>query len=215
MIIPVTLTILLALIFAFGPGCEDDPDLREAGTSYFSDNPYEDLKPDSLEELHGVGIWPSFAEFDAVGSAITFNVRGGEGPYTWALGVPGAGTLSITRGDEKESCTFVATQKQDNSLTVTDRDGRAATAVISVASAVSLTMIPTSATLAPSAFLDLEVNGGVPPYTVVQSRSGIDTLAQIDADTWRLTAAAATPGTNDVQVADDVGTIVTSRIIIQ
>lgn len=204
MFIPALMAMLLGLVFAFGPGCEDDPDTQELA-NYLLDNPdYLDTL-DKEMELAGdvVRIIPASASVPAQGTSVSFKARGGEGPYTWSL-ANGNGIINITKTDENETVIYTDTAKAANTIRVVDRDGNGSTAQIEVGNPVALQIIPIELTMDDNgAAYQFNVVGGVPPYTW---NVGAPAAGGINA-TGLYTPIVGQTATSTVTVADSAGVL--------
>ena len=197
-----------ALIFTLVPGCEDDPSMDDVDR-YFAERPYiTDPRGETFEG--GLSISPESANPEFVGQQIVFTASGGESPYDW--GVANAnGTIAHNNSRDRATATYtVVTAGGDNSVIVSDEDGRAAIAEIGAAAAAALQIVPSSVTIdKDDASYTFNTVGGVTPFTWAVNNTILGTIPANDG----VYVPNAVVGTNQISLVDNAGTATTATLI--
>ena len=130
-------------VFCFMAGCEDDSstDIESLDGDFSSE-----LMPATTENPGGLSISPESATITKASQQVTFNVSGGDKPYTWSVSSSGAGSISpTTSANQHDSVVYTSSGLAGNTVVVVDSKGRRASADIS-ASTKALSISPSSAT---------------------------------------------------------------------
>ncbi|TAN38157.1 MAG: hypothetical protein EPN23_03060 [Verrucomicrobia bacterium] len=192
-------------------GCEgtSGPDTNGVD-SYFADHPYvsDPRNPTSPSDLT---VTPSSATVSYVGQVITFTVKGGTPAYHWDV-VNGNGRIRSADGDGSQGI-YNADVVGANSVVVFDASGHSAIAAVTIFTASSLTISPTSATATNNTQrIVFTASGGTPPYTWDtgdHSRGIVETTTGSSVSYKRISA-----GDNSVNV-HDTGTGSASAVVSQ
>jgi hypothetical protein len=139
-------------------------------------------------------------ELPADGDQIEFFVHGGTRWYSWEIVFEQRGTI-VEKTTDGARILYQRTDEGDQTLIVTDSDGRYAEVAISQPAPVPLTLVPSTATLTNNgAVVRFEATGGKPPYTWTVKH---DTVGIV----WATTGASVVyeriaAGVNQVTVTD-------------
>jgi hypothetical protein len=138
------------------------------------------------------------------GGTQSFRADGGIPPHTfdWA---PGGDTTggSIEAGASSGTGAYVAGQTPGTDrVRVSDARGNSADATIDVVAQLKIAV--TDATVVAGTSTGLEATGGTPPYTFAFAPSGNVSGGTLDSENREYTAGP-TPGTDTIEVTDDIG----------
>jgi len=209
-------------------GCEKDGDTGSDLDAYFAANPYlSDPRTESAETSGGLTIDPATATATAIGQQINFTVSGGDSQYSWGVSTPSAG--SVARQSNTRFAVYTVSAMANNSVIVSDADGRTAIASIS-GSASALSITPAGSTYT-SGFTNGQTtvalsfaaiqgttiqftgSGGNPPYTWASSIGAIGT---VDANgKFTFVNPIAVVGDTTISLKDNSGSITSVKVTIQ
>ena len=202
------LVAILASVFIFTQGCEDDADTGgTALDNYFNDNPYVSDPRDSSSNL---SIDPESVSITTTNETILFTVQGGNGNYSWGVSMPDNGKITPQRGNDDQAI-YTANELKKNNVIVYDGDGEAAIAEITYSpSALSIT--PTSVSMANGDTVTFMGSGGAEPYTWSLVFSGRGNLSGANPGTSISYTATLTNTVNTIILTDDNGTTAQASI---
>jgi hypothetical protein len=217
----VTVSVIMAGII----GCEKDGDTGSDLDAYFKANPYISDPRDSTDDAIGgksLTITPTSAPVTLPGQKVVFTVSNGIGPYTWAVASGGAGSIAKQTGNDGQAI-YTVTTVSDNNVIVSDANGKAAIANITVTvnslaispgpglAIVDPSVLPIVATYPASA--TFTAIGGNPPYawTLVYN-AGVATLSATTGSSVDYLALGNTNIINTITVTDSKGASAQSNI---
>ncbi len=196
-LVPLVLTMLLAA------GCEDDPD-----ASLANQNP--DTPSSSVANYgpSGLGIMPGSVTMGAGSSRdVQFEAVSGTPPYRWRVARSDLGSISSA------GLYMATTAEGQNTITLTDSDGRSVQASIyqanNAGSIPALSVIPAGSSLAVDKQYQItfQATGGLPPYTWSVSSPSLGTINSAGLYTSRTVT-----GDNTVTVRDSNGSLASATV---
>jgi hypothetical protein len=146
-----------------------------------------------------------------VGDTLVLVGAGGAPPYTFS--VLGPGTVTVI---DASSCRYTPpTSAVDAVVKLSDKNGNAATALISVIAPPVLTIAPSTITRSTGSQCQFEVNGGMPPYIFSISNSTGE-AGVVDGDGLYTAPASisASTVTDTVRASDSLGATCDSAVIV-
>jgi hypothetical protein len=155
------------------------------------------------DDLDPMAISPASATLQNDGDKVGFTGSGGGDRYKWSVGNSARGRLDISQGTQVIYSRIVA---GDNTVILHDRSGHAAVATIAQPAAATLSVNPTSASVATNGGTQVfQVVGGKPPFNWGFSGAAHGTLNPMVGQTSLYTSSGA--GTDIIQVTDNNGSV--------
>lgn len=152
-----------------------------------------------------VTIAPETATVPTDGGKIVFTADGGIPPYAWKVGIATRGRVSSS--DSKQA-TYTRLAEGDNTIQVTDSDGKTAIAQITQPGTPPLAISPSSATVSSNGVLVISAVGGSGTYTwSIATGNGT-----VSPATGNSTVFTSTDGGVDVVSLNDGATTVFATI---
>jgi hypothetical protein len=211
------LLVIAAAALLWHSGCEDSPD-TDGLDQYFDDHPY--ISDPRFEPGPGsLDIEPLQGTVSYNGDQVLFTVTGGKSPFTWDVAKPSVGTVQA-QGNDRQAV-YTAVSPDENSVIVSDKDGKAAIGSVVGEDPAGLQIIPGETVLTATETNGLPLSldgtvitfrgvGGTPPYSSWQVSA--PDLGTIDANGRYVVRGTWGTGKNTVTVDDSAGNTATATV---
>lgn len=189
-----------AVPLLFIGGCEGDSDSSGAD-AYFANNPYnsETRGEPNASQLR---VSPTIARISVPGQQVVFSASGGDGSYMWRVSDTSVGTVHSL---QTAQCYYTCIIAGYNTVRVTDRNGRWATAQVTpVQDSMSITPSSTTIDLSSTVHASFAVSGGSPPYSWSVANPSLGSISYSVSASYQAayTAIAGRYGTQVITVRD-------------
>ena len=217
---------LMSAVIVMFSACEKD-EATEAVDDFFGDS-YSSANRDS-EQPAALSLSPASPTVTEVGQKVAFTVKGGQKPFTWGVTDEASGSIiPITTQTDIPQAMYTAKRLSDNTVTVSDSLGRAATVDIT-GTPSSLSITPSSLTLSSGFYetnapvggltdiagdtIQFVVTGGVPPYSWNAAAASLGAVAS--GGLYTVTDPLISTGDNNVTVVDADVKIISATVTIE
>jgi hypothetical protein len=150
------------------------------------------------------------------GDNVPFAATGGVAPFSWAVSTNNSGAPDLSACAGQSTCSYVAgpTGNTSDVVTVTDSLGTTASATVTVDPVLTVNP-PVTETEVKNEVI-LMAAGGVPPlsWSISTNMSGASFLSSCAGLTNCTYTAGPTPGTDTVQVSDQLGNTTTTIVTV-
>ena len=199
-LVRIAMCVVAGGLLLFSGGCETDSDSSGA-EAYFANNPYnsESRGEPNASQLR---VTPSTARIGVPGQQVVFTASGGSGSYLWRVSDTSVGTVHSL---QTAQCYYTCKAVGYNTVRVTDRDGRWATAQVTPADdTMSITPSSVSLDLSTTVHASFAVSGGSPPYSWSVANPSLGSISYSVSASYQAayTAIAGRYGTQVVTVRD-------------